>query len=126
MANRFTRAVSGIATLFLLVAMSVIAKDGHIVPLKNWPVPFYWQPTRAESQTGSSQPGSLKADASSPLVSSANASAASPPGSLVFVGMTPCRIADTRTGSGFTGAFGPPSLRLLRNPRHILDQSRPT
>jgi hypothetical protein len=24
--------------------------------------------------------------------------------------MTPCRIADTRTGEGFSGAFGPPSL----------------
>ncbi len=29
---------------------------------------------------------------------------------LVFVGITPCRIADTRVAAGFTGAFGPPSL----------------
>src|SRR5262249_41890079 len=29
---------------------------------------------------------------------------------LVFVAMTPCRVVDTRTGSGFSGAFGPPSL----------------
>ncbi len=29
---------------------------------------------------------------------------------LAFYPLTPCRIADTRTGPGFTGAFGPPSL----------------
>jgi hypothetical protein len=36
-----------------------------------------------------------------------------PPGSpqaLAFFPVTPCRVADTRTGNGFTGAFGPPSL----------------
>jgi hypothetical protein len=29
---------------------------------------------------------------------------------LVFVAMLPCRVVDTRTGDGFTGAFGPPFL----------------
>jgi hypothetical protein len=29
---------------------------------------------------------------------------------LRFVAITPCRVADTRTGSGFSGAFGPPYL----------------
>ena len=29
---------------------------------------------------------------------------------LQFYTLAPCRIADTRTGNGFTGAFGPPSL----------------
>jgi hypothetical protein len=35
-----------------------------------------------------------------------------PPGSapLVFVTMTPCRMVDTRAGSGYSGGFGPPSL----------------
>jgi len=33
-----------------------------------------------------------------------------PSNSLVFVGMTPCRVVDTRTSTGYTGAFGPPSL----------------
>ena len=27
-----------------------------------------------------------------------------------FIPVTPCRVADTRAGSGFTGSFGPPSL----------------
>jgi hypothetical protein len=36
-----------------------------------------------------------------------------PPGSagaLAFYPVTPCRVADTRSTSGFSGAFGPPSL----------------
>jgi Pro-kumamolisin, activation domain/Bacterial Ig-like domain (group 3)/Putative binding domain, N-terminal len=36
-----------------------------------------------------------------------------PPGepqALTFYSVTPCRVADTRTGFGFSGAFGPPSL----------------
>jgi hypothetical protein len=32
------------------------------------------------------------------------------PIALAFFTLTPCRIADTRVGSGFTGAFGPPFL----------------
>jgi hypothetical protein len=32
------------------------------------------------------------------------------PNPLTFIGMTPCRVVDTRAGSGFTGAFGFPSL----------------
>ncbi|MBL8211016.1 MAG: hypothetical protein JNK87_09910 [Bryobacterales bacterium] len=31
------------------------------------------------------------------------------PNTLYFVPVLPCRIADTRTGSGFSGAFGPPT-----------------
>ena len=29
---------------------------------------------------------------------------------LEFYPVTPCRVADTRTGAGFTGSFGPPSM----------------
>jgi len=32
------------------------------------------------------------------------------PGALYFYALTPCRVADTRVGSGFSGAFGPPAL----------------
>jgi hypothetical protein len=40
--------------------------------------------------------------------SAALAAQLTPP--LTFVGITPCRIIDTRTGSGFSGFFGPPAL----------------
>jgi hypothetical protein len=33
-----------------------------------------------------------------------------PSPALQFYTLAPCRVADTRTGEGFTGAFGPPSL----------------
>jgi hypothetical protein len=55
--------------------------------LTPWPAPLYWQSTA--NQVGEDT---------------------RPANSLVFVGMTLCRVVDTRTGSGFTGAFGPPSL----------------
>jgi len=32
------------------------------------------------------------------------------PGALYFYPLAPCRVADTRTGFGFSGSFGPPSL----------------
>lgn len=34
----------------------------------------------------------------------------SPSTTLAYYPVTPCRIADTRTGYGFSGSFGPPSL----------------
>jgi hypothetical protein len=67
------------------------------VMLKNWAAPLYWQPAQAQ-QGPSDRP--LATGANLPVGSSA----------LVFVAMTPCRIADTRAGQGFSGAFGPPSL----------------
>jgi alpha-tubulin suppressor-like RCC1 family protein len=36
-------------------------------------------------------------------------------GGLHFYSVTPCRIADTRTGQGFSGQFGPPSLAAYVN-----------
>jgi len=66
--------------------------------LRNWPAPLYWQPSRAEN--------AIKPE----VKSAASAPAQTPANSLVFVAMTPCRVADTRAGFGFTGSFGPPSL----------------
>jgi hypothetical protein len=72
-----------------------------VVPLRPWPAPWYWQPTQAENQIFST----TKPDTFDNV-----AAATTPANSLVFVGMTPCRVVDTRPGQGFTGAFGPPSL----------------
>ncbi len=67
------------------------------IPLKPWAAPLYWQPTQEES----------KADVARLALTSPNPAAMT---SLVLVAITPCRVIDTRSGSGFTGAFGPPSL----------------
>jgi len=45
-------------------------------------------------------------------------------GGLQFYAVTPCRVADTRTGQGFTGAFGPPSLAAFAD-RDFPIQSSP-
>ena len=39
--------------------------------------------------------------------------AAVPTPPIAFVGIVPCRLADTRVGSGFAGLFGPPALVAL-------------
>jgi hypothetical protein len=92
-----------------LVPLALFAEaQRDVVPLKSWPAPLYFQPSPAESREHAkpeAKPEALNAvssDASSSL-------AATPAGSLVFVAMTPCRIADTRDGT-FPAGFGPPSL----------------
>jgi hypothetical protein len=75
------------------------------VPLKPWPAPLYWQPNRAENELAIGKARAVTSAVSSDVT----ISAATPAGSLVFVGMTPCRIADTRD-AGFPAGFGSPSL----------------
>jgi hypothetical protein len=55
---------------------------------------------------------SLYASDDTDVVIDINGYIASPgtPQALEFYPVTPCRIADTRTGSGFTGSFEPPAL----------------
>src|SRR5262249_22921071 len=90
--------------LVLSIPVALIAREQlDVVPLTPWSAPLYWQPTRAESQAAA------KPDALNALSSDATSLAATPVGSLVFVAMTPCRIADTRDG-GFPAGFGPPSI----------------
>jgi hypothetical protein len=81
-----TRIASVFAAVPILSAQPLLDK----VPLRHWPAPLYWQPGLA---------------ALGPL-----ATAPSDPNPLTFIAMTPCRVVDTRTGFGFSGAFGPPSL----------------
>jgi hypothetical protein len=93
--------------IFVLIVLPVIATaqmNSNAVPLRNWPAPLYWQPTHAEQKT------TANPDAFSALSADATSLLTTPAGSLVFVAMTPCRIVDTRVGSGFPSAFGPPSL----------------
>jgi endosialidase-like protein len=93
--------VSRTLLLFLLLPVTVIAQvQRDAVPLKPWPAPLYWQPTAAENQIV----------AKTATFGNEVAEDTRPANSVVFVGMTPCRVADTRNGSGFTGSFGPPSL----------------
>src|SRR5215813_8765799 len=67
--------------------------------ITNWAAPAFWSPPSRASSTGSSRTPSTEGAA-------LFLSATSP---LPFIGITPCRVADTR-GNGFTGLFGPPSI----------------
>ncbi len=93
------RVVSGLILMSLALAAQVRERD--LVPLKHWAAPLYWEPGQAARDAGAVQ---------SNVVGLPTPQAQSPANSLVFVGMTPCRVVDTRLGQGFTGAFGPPSL----------------
>jgi trimeric autotransporter adhesin len=96
---RLTRTIT-FGTLFLIPLTVLAQVQNDAVPLRPWPAPLYWQPTQAENQIAA-MPATF---------GNAVAEDTRPANSLVFVGMTPCRVVDTRTGSGFAGAFGPPSL----------------
>jgi hypothetical protein len=90
-ANDLGRAVS--LLIAIPVALSAQSRYPDPVMLKHWAAPLYWQPPEHSLSTP---------EASSSLPTTAHP--------LVFVAMTPCRVVDTRANSGFTGAFGPPSL----------------
>src|SRR5580700_3594866 len=78
-------------------------------PLKNWASPLYWAPTPAEAAQQRLEQRIAHPEAyPSSLAQAASIFAA--PGPMTFIAMTPCRVMDTRSGSGFTGGFGPPSL----------------
>jgi endosialidase-like protein len=94
---RLMRTSITIGTLFLAPLTVLAQVQSDAVPLKPWPAPLFWQPASAEIQMARDTVTEAAADTR-------------PANSLVFVGMTPCRVADTRNGSGFSGAFGPPSL----------------
>jgi hypothetical protein len=78
-------------------------------PLKNWASPLFWAPTPAEAEQQRIEQRITHPEASSSPLAQA-ASIFTPPGPMTFIALTPCRVMDTRTGQGFTGAFGPPSL----------------
>jgi Chaperone of endosialidase len=81
-----------------LVLPAQVGRQRDPLPLKHWAAPLYWQSTQ------------IPAQGQAVVATPADATAFSPTAPLVFVAMLPCRVIDTRTGNGFTGAFGPPSL----------------
>ena len=92
------------ATAALLGSLSAIAQPTD--EINNWAAPPYWMPQQAAT-LGTSRPGGRSALASGreKLV----ATTASTP--MPFVAVAPCRVADTRVGSGFAGDYGQPALQ---------------
>jgi hypothetical protein len=78
----------------MAVLVAGFALGGQAIP--NWSAPATWTPTRSS--------GAHALDITNPLP---------------FVGVTPCRVADTR-GNGFGGAYGPPSLVANANRTFVI------
>ena len=94
--SRFRIPSTFLMLTFIPLGLTAQVRHEHdLVPLKPWPAPLYWQASHEEAGLTRPVP-----EASTQL----------PVNPMVFVGITPCRVVDTRTGRGFTGAFGPPSL----------------
>jgi hypothetical protein len=85
-----------IVALLPLTLSAQINRDRNQVLLKGWVAPLYWQPSHPEAEAIVSRPEATTAQL--------------PTTPLVFIGITPCRVVDTRATQGFSGAFGPPSL----------------
>ena len=106
---------------FIVLALAfspalVFAQQPLSPPLKNWPAPLYWAPTPAEFEQQRLEHRIAHPDVSS---SAQAASIFTPPGPMTFIAMTPCRVMDTRSTQGFTGAFGPPSLPAYGTARQV-------
>ncbi len=74
--------------LMAAVLFTGLALGSQAIP--NWPAPATWTPSGASGLHTMGTAGDVTQ-------------------MLPFIGITPCRVADTR-GNGFTGAYGPPSL----------------
>jgi hypothetical protein len=96
MHSKYSGPAVSILVLLPMVLMGQRAQE-RVVPLQNWPTPLYWQRSPAETRVQSSA-----AKATPALTLPAGVS--NEP--LTFVAMTPCRLADTRAGSGYPGLGG--------------------
>lgn len=95
---RILRLLTGLAGIVL---SSAGLPAQPIASPQNWPVPKYvlYSATPAEAD---SSLDSLDKQLALEKALPTNASS--------FVGITPCRMVDTRPGQGFSGAYGPPAL----------------
>ena len=83
---------AGIAAVIVLLGLGTGGALAQVPPadaIPNWSVPATWSPS---VDAGGIQ---VMTDVTAPRL---------------FVGISPCRIADTRTGQGFSGQAGPPIL----------------
>jgi hypothetical protein len=88
------------AALLSLAAVIVHGQGLDGVALKPWPSPLYFDlPPAPDLHTA--QKGGEPREATMPV------------NSLVFVGIIPCRILDTRPGPAFPPPFGPPAIAGL-------------
>jgi hypothetical protein len=97
-----------LAAVSLFAGSTALATALGDVELKNWSAPMYWGPSVTPANSDSKvarHPLAGEAAARGALIVSPTASAP-----FFFVAVTPCRVADTRAGFGFSGQYGPPFM----------------
>jgi len=103
MALRRSFALLVLATFVCTAAASGQENDSQIV-IPNWPAPLFWSPPAGTVPAEGNEVGGVRTLSLSP-----EAVTAVPTPPLRFIGITPCRIADTREAS-FPPGYGPPPL----------------
>jgi endosialidase-like protein len=101
----YTRRCLGLLLSAAVLAVPLSAQSWQ-ESIANWPAPPFWSPEQAAAtpaETSDQRPGLPAIHTESML----SVTATSP---LPFIGITPCRIANTTGAGGFSGAYGPPSL----------------
>jgi hypothetical protein len=100
MSSRSRRAL--VLTSFALLGSALVAQE-EPEAISNWAAPLFW------SFGGAERPRPEPGEPSRVGESVQAAPVSVPTAPLPLIGITPCRIADTR-GNGFTGDYGPPIL----------------
>ena len=97
MPTRISSSIAGLFSIVVALATSAsalgAANQGEPGLISNWSAPAFWSPAPAKASGASRR--ALAADLSGPLP---------------FIPITPCRLIDTRAGSGFPSGYGPPSM----------------
>lgn len=91
---------AALVSVFALLAIEVPAQDW---PVANWAAPLYWSPGEAARA-----PAGRPREEEGWLIGKA-AAATVPTSPVPLIGVTPCRIADTRDGTRPPG-YGPPPM----------------
>jgi len=81
----------------VLLTTGLVAQNSDPISLRNWPAPMYWQTSVEQSDA---QSNSAKSNVRAATVVTST---------LLFVGIVPCRLVDTRDGS-LAAPFGPPTM----------------
>ncbi len=96
-----------------LLTISQLSAQGDAI--RNWAAPLYWQPSEREAalmrEGREARTGIREPETTSSMDTAVTMSAVVTTPPLVFVGMTPCRMMDTRGYDAiFTGPYGPPAM----------------
>lgn len=82
---------------------------GQEIPIRNWQAPAYWMPSQPLPASGEEAASGKLAAGAAGIPRSGSVTALTEP--LLFVGITPCRLIDTRSFQNFPAPFGAPALQ---------------